>query len=747
MLSLTYRYLWIYLRSGLAGFEREEIDLLENYVLSHGIKGKSKWMNLFTSGAKENDGVEMLSRLNSIRERLTSQLEPLMMKSNTAGEKIKQLYEFIINNTVQEKLAVYEKMFQAKGDVIRAKEYAQIYRLVMDLLDQIESLLRDEKLSRKEFAEILDAGFGEIEVGTIPQNVDRVVVGDMERTRLKEIKVLFFLGINDGNIPKNTGTGGIISDIDREFLKDSPYALAPTPRQQMYIQRLYLYMNLTKPSEYLYLSYCKVSSEGKSMRPAYLIDTMHQLFPGLVTEKPELYKVEEQLETKKAGLDHYADMLRDYAAGYMEDSEKKKVASFYQVYHNDVAYQEEIDRLTEAAFTSYSPSPLKKEIASLLYGNMLLSSVSRLERYAACSYAHFLQYGLSLQEREEYEFEAIDMGNVFHGVLESFAVELQNKGYSWFDFKEESVDGILKQALDSYAAAYGETILYSTARNEYSIDRMHRILKRTVLTLQHQLKKGMFIPENYELSFAMADNLDAVNITLSQEEKMKLQGRIDRIDTYEDDEHVYVKVIDYKSGSKKFDLAALYYGLQLQLVVYMNAAVEMEQKKNPGKEIIPSALLYYRVTDPMVKADEEITAQEVEERLLRELRMTGVVTENDTIISMLDQEFEDKSDVVPVERKRDGSYSAKSSVISMENLQEVSDYVNVKIKQIGKEIVNGSIAVNPCSQGNMTACDYCAYKSVCGFDPGIQGYRLRELDKLTDQEAIDRMKEEIRQRR
>ena len=147
------------------------------------------------------------------------------------------------------------------------------------------------------------------------------------------------------------------------------------------------------------------------------------------------------------------------------------------------------------------------------------------------------------------------------------------------------------------------------------------------------------------------------------------------------------------------------------------------------------------------KADEEITAQEVEERLLRELRMTGVVTENDTIISMLDQEFEDKSDVVPVERKRDGSYSAKSSVISMENLQEVSDYVNVKIKQIGKEIVNGSIAVNPCSQGNMTACDYCAYKSVCGFDPGIQGYRLRELDKLTDQEAIDRMKEEIRQRR
>ena len=206
----------------------------------------------------------------------------------------------------------------------RAREYGQIYRLVMDLLDQMESLLSGEKMSRKEFADILDAGFGEIQVGTIPQNVDRVVTGDIERTRLKEIKVLFFVGINDGNIPKNAGGGGIISDIDREFLRESAYELAPSPRQQMYIQRLYLYMNMTKPSEHLYLSYSKVNNEGKSIRPAYLIDTLKKLFPNAAVCRPEQRGFEEQMESKRAGLDYFTGMLREYAAGMLGEEEEKR---------------------------------------------------------------------------------------------------------------------------------------------------------------------------------------------------------------------------------------------------------------------------------------------------------------------------------------------------------------------------------------------------------------------------------------
>ncbi len=745
--NFSYQAVFHYLRSGLAGFDREETDLLENYVLSYGIRGRGRWEKIFTAKPPEMEAEE-LERLNAVREGLLEGLSPLLERGmDTAGEKIRALYAFLIKNKVQEKLAVYERRFQAQGGIgkaaVRAREYGQIYRLVMDLLDQMDSLLADERMGMKEFADILDAGFGEIQVGTIPQNVDRVVVGDIERSRLKEIKVLFFVGINDGNIPKNAGSGGIISDIDREFLQESPYELAPAPRQQMYIQRLYLYMNMTKPSVQLYLSYSKVDNEGKSIRPAYLVDTVRKLFPALRTDRPEMRDWTMQIKTKRSGVDYLAGMLRDYAAGNMEEEEKTRFFTVYNSYRRDEAYSGEARRLQEAAFARYREHPLGKEIAGLLYGRMLVSSVSRLQKYASCAYAHFLEYGLSLKEREEYGFEAVDMGNVFHGVLEIFAEKLQEEGCGWFDFGEETASRLLRSALDAYAAAYGDTVLYSTARNEYAIERMHRILKRAVMTLQYQLRKGSFIPKRFEVSFTEVDSLDAVNIALGKRERMKLQGRIDRIDTMEDDRHVYVKVIDYKSGSKKFDLAAVYYGLQLQLVVYMNAALEMEQKKNKGrgKEAVPAALLYYHVTDPMVKTEEEVTPEELNGQLLKELRMTGIVNKDEQVIRSLDGEFADKSDVVPVERKKDGEYSARSSILDAEGLQEVSAYVSRKIKEIGREILDGRIGANPYKQGADTACDYCAFRAVCGFDGRIDGYGYRRFEELSGEEALERMRQ------
>ena len=744
MENFSYRAVFHYLRSGLTGFSREDTDILENYVLAYGVKGRKRWEGMFTAKPPETDAEE-LERLNGMRTAFLEELSPLLGKRmETAGEKIRALYDFLIKNKVQEKLAVYERRFQAQGGTgkaaVRAKEYGQIYRLVMDLLDQMDSLLAEEKMGMKEFADILDAGFGEIQVGTIPQNVDRVVVGDIERTRLKEIRVLFFVGINDGTIPKNAGSGGIISDIDREFLQGSPFELAPTPRQQMYIQRLYLYMNMTKPSDRLYLSYSKVNNEGKSIRPAYLADTLCKLFPALRKEYPQARDAAGQIKTKRSGVDYLADMLRDYAAGNMEEEEKIRFFTVYHSYRADGEYGGKTKRLVDAAFSRYREHPLGKEIAELLYGRMLVSSVSRLERYAACAYAHFLQYGLSLQERQEYGFEAVDMGNVFHGVLEIFAGKLEEEGESWFRFDGETADRLLRDALDSYAAAYGETVLYSTARNEYAIERMHRILKRAVMTLQYQLKKGSFIPRRFEVSFAEVEDLESGNIARGEKEKMKLQGRIDRIDTMEDGEHVYVKVIDYKSGSKKFDLAAVYYGLQLQLVVYMNAALELEKRKNGGKEAVPAALLYYHVADPVVKTEEEISPEELNEQLRKELRMTGIVNKAEGIVDSLDGEFTDKSDVVPVERKKDGSYSARSGILGAEDLQTVSDYVSRKIKEIGREILDGRIAARPCKQGTDTACDYCSFRTVCGFDGRVEGYGYRKLEELSGEEALKRMR-------
>lgn len=748
--DFSYDTVFHFLRSGMADISREEIDELENYVIRTGARGYRTYSRLFTRRTEELQGnaegseqaeEKTMERLNRIRQQFMDAVEILHMGSREkAGDYVSHLYDFLEQNQVQQKLLNYQQQFEKEGDLSRAREYAQIYRLVMDLLDQVYELLGEEEISRQEFADILEAGFGEITVGTIPQNVDRIVVGDMERTRLKQVKVLFFLGVNDGNIPKNASKGGIISDMDREFLIESGTEMAPSPRQQMYIQRLYLYLNMTKPSEQLYLSYAKVNSEGKGIRPSYLIDTVRKLFPAMSVEYPQNRSRLEQIEGRQEGARYLAEELREYVEGTLPEEERQDFYLMYRAYEADAAGR---DLLTRAAFRRYRESGLSRIVARALYGQQLENSVSRLETYAACACRHFLQYGLSLQEREEFGFEASDMGTVYHAVLENFAGKLAESNLTWWDFTEDFAAKAVKESVEAYAATYGETVLYSSARNEYAITRMSRILTRTVLTLQKHLKQGSFQPDDYELSFRFAEDLDSIHVDLSEDEKMHLQGRIDRIDVSEDTEHVYVKVIDYKSGNRKFDLAALYYGLQLQLVVYMNAAMEMESRKHPDKEIVPAALLYYHIDDPTIETPVELTDEQINEQILAKLRMNGVVNSDPEVVERLDRYMQDKSVVIPVEKKKDGSFSARSGVLSREEMQLISSYVDAKIRSIGREILDGKIAANPYEKGNEEACTYCAYKKVCGFDGSIPGYEKRQLEDLDKQALMQRMQKTV----
>lgn len=748
--DFSYDTVFHFLRSGMADISREEIDELENYVIRTGARGYRTYSRLFTRRTEELQGnaegseqaeEKTMERLNRIRQQFMDAVEILHMGSwEKAGDYVSHLYDFLEQNQVQQKLLNYQQQFEKEGDLSRAREYAQIYRLVMDLLDQVYELLGEEEISRQEFADILEAGFGEITVGTIPQNVDRIVVGDMERTRLKQVKVLFFLGVNDGNIPKNASKGGIISDMDREFLIESGTEMAPSPRQQMYIQRLYLYLNMTKPSEQLYLSYAKVNSEGKGIRPSYLIDTVRKLFPAMSVEYPQNRSRLEQIEGRQEGARYLAEELREYVEGTLPEEERQDFYLMYRAYEADAAGR---DLLTRAAFRRYRESGLSRIVARALYGQQLENSVSRLETYAACACRHFLQYGLSLQEREEFGFEASDMGTVYHAVLENFAGKLAESNLTWWDFTEDFAAKAVKESVEAYAATYGETVLYSSARNEYAITRMSRILTRTVLTLQKHLKQGSFQPDDYELSFRFAEDLDSIHVDLSEDEKMHLQGRIDRIDVSEDAEHVYVKVIDYKSGNRKFDLAALYYGLQLQLVVYMNAAMEMESRKHPDKEIVPAALLYYHIDDPTIETPVELTDEQINEQILAKLRMNGVVNSDPGVVERLDRYMQDKSVVIPVEKKKDGSFSARSGVLSREEMQLISSYVDAKIRSIGREILDGKIVANPYEKGNEGACTYCAYKKVCGFDGSIPGYEKRQLEDLDKQALMQRMQKTV----
>lgn len=743
--NFSYESVFLYLRSGMTDFAIEEIDELENYVIETGIRGKTKWNKMFSRRTQQmEEDAEALVRINQMREKFMQQLTPFLKKKLvTAADYVDSLYDFLVETCAEKKLWDFQVQFEKKNDLSKAKEYGQIYRLVMELLNQIITLIGEEKMTNQEFLDLLNAGFAEIEVGMIPQNVDRVLIGDIERTRLKEIKALFFVGVNDGNIPKNSAKGGIISDIDREFLNQSEWELAPTPRQQMFIQRFYLYLNMTKPKERLYLSYSKVLNDGKASRPSYLIETVKRLYPKAVVDIPQERPLQDQILFENQGTTYLAELLRKFAGGFLKEEEEQIFYSIYDVYKNSETRKAEVEKLEEAAFCRYLKNDLSRIVARTIYGTVLENSVSRLETFASCAYSHFLKYGLSLKERKEFGFENVDMGNVFHDCLQRFSDGLKDNSYTWFDFPAEYGEEKIGSELENIAAEYGSTVLYQDERSAYAITRMKRILVRTVSTLQMHLKQGKFKPVSYELGFKHVMDLKDINVALSEEEKMNLKGRIDRMDIAEDEDRVYVKIIDYKSGKKQFDLVAMYYGLQLQLVVYMNAAMEKLKKQYPAKEIIPAAFLYYHVDDPAIEMEEALSEDEINQKLLSELRMNGIVNENEEVIEKLDSSFFDKSIIIPVERKKNGDLSSRSSCLSNEDMDLVFQYVMKKIKTTGRQILDGDISVNPYVKGSKNACEYCNFKGVCGFDVKIPGYKKKELASYSEDELFEQMKQDL----
>lgn len=751
--NFTYDTVFHFLRSGLTGISMEETDLLENYVLALGIRGKSRYNTLFTRHTKETAGNgDTINELNQIREKMMQVISPLTENHTTMGEYCKALYQFIVNANIEKKLKEYEIMFTEQGDYTKAKEYGQIYRLVMQLLEQIYALLSDELIDYSEFAQIIDAGLDEIQVGTIPQSVDRVVVGDMERTRLKEIKVLFFIGVNDGIIPKTSTKGGIISSIDRQLLCEQGWELAPSARQQMYIQRMYLYMNMTKPQNELVVSYSSVDNDGNSIRPSYFIDTLRKIYPSLEIEKTESIGMNTATSLRQVE-ELFACDLRSRATGenvQKEEERKKDLLIMYQFLSDELFREESSDEadqtihvMFDTAFREKAGEHLAKSVAAIVYGQVLENSVSRLEKYAACAYSHFLQYGLQLSEREEYTFETKDMGNLFHSILQFFSEQIRNRKYNWINFPQEEGDNILDQAIDACASDYLSSILYSSERNRYILTRLKRIMSRTVQSIQRQLKQGSFLPEEYELSFSSMEDMNTVNIHLSEQEKMVLRGRIDRVDLCRKDDQVYVKVVDYKSGEHDFDLVSVYYGLSLQLVVYLNAAMEYEKKKNPGKEVLPAAILYYKVSDPLVEKTGEETNEEIELRINETLGMKGLVNSNADIVELMDHSIHGKSTVIPVGYTNNGELRATSRVMSTQNMQLLSEYTDHKILEIGRNIVDGKIEKNPCEYNNKDACTYCNFKQVCGFDERIDGYSKRRPAKISDEECLTMMREQM----
>lgn len=719
----------------------QEIDRLENYVLARGIRGASRWSKPWTFVMPDGT-LEDMERLNEIREAVYENFKPLLMafrgKENTVSTQTFELYSLIRHLDMEQLLKERGEFFEKNGNQARAKEYDQIYKIVMDLLDKVTSLLGDETMTIREYSDILDAGFEAAKVGIIPPGNDTVTVGDIERTRLNHIKILFFVGVNDGVVPKAGNQGGIISQFEREKMAEYHLELAPGAREKVFIQKFYLYLNMTKPSERLYVTFCRVNSDGKALRRSYLIGTLLKLFPQLVVEEPSEEETLEGVLTAESALPFLMEGLNKP----VEDEEAWTALLAW--YLSDEGDREKALQLFDAAFGVHQDDAISKAVTKALYGNTLDNSVTRLEQFAACAFAHYLSYGLRLRERELQQFASVDMGNIYHDVLERFAKGIEMSEYTWFDIPQEAQDALLSQSMEDAIAGSGIGDVFEDARNSYLLKRMETTAKRTIWALMLQVRKGKFVPSGFEVSFSRAERLDAVQFQLGEDEKMRLRGRIDRIDTYETDDKVYVKIIDYKSGNTSFSLLNFYYGLQLQLVVYMNVALELTKKIYKGKDTEPAGIFYYHITDPMVDSDGGESEEEIRRSILEQLKVGGLVNEDPEIYGAMDTDFTGTSSVIPVALKADGSLKAASKTASAYEFGLMSDYVRKKIEHVGKEIFAGNVSVKPYLLGDRSGCDYCPYHTICGFDVRMPGFSYQQFEKFdSSEEILAHIREEV----
>lgn len=820
--DFDYESVFRYLKTGLVTDEEQELDRLENYCVALGIRGFKRWSETWEYTYRGAGGLN-LDQLNAFRQEILRPMAALREAMRLEDRTVRTMNEAVLAWLeacgVEERLDRFREHFEKSGQFGLAKEYEQVYERVTELFGRLTELMGDEKLSLKEYMEVLDAGFEEIRVGVIPATVDRVVVGDLTRTRLDEIRVLFFIGVNEGVVPSGKDTGGLLTDMDREVLKDCRIQLAPTSKEDCFTQRYYLYLMLTKPSDRLILSYSLLDAGGKSRRPSGLVGELRRMFPRLAVR--EMEHTPREVMSRTEGKEMLIRGLREYAAGDIgkvqtgentsrvqtgentsgvqtggntsrvqaggnaggdltEENAGRGRASenvcgkyyaagkaqganteasaggdhaprqtaetyflaVYRWFASNPDYADLVRRLTDAAFYSYEERGVGRAAARALYGQVMQGSVTRLEQYAACAYAHFLNYGLELAERQEYQIGAVDMGNLFHSSIDLYFKEMNARGLKAVQMSGEQQKELVRECVAAVAEEYGNTILTSSARNRYLTARIERMTERTIWALTEQLRKGDFEPAGYEVSFSAADDLKAMKIRLSEEEELHLRGRIDRLDLCEDGERVYVKIIDYKSGATQFDLAAVYYGLQLQLVVYLDAVMEMTQRGNPGKEIVPAGIFYYNIKDPLVEREIGQTAENVDEEILRQLRMNGLVNSDLEAVSHLDHQIRQKSDVIPVAMKDGLIREGQSSVASGRRFEILRQYVRRQLKKDGQEILSGRIGARPQKSGGQTACDYCPYHGVCGFDTRIAGYRFRRFAAVEAQQVWEEMEKE-----
>lgn len=747
----AYGPIFRYLKTDLTGLYRDEIDLLENYVIEHGIRGRAwqqaepwQYLRRYTleEEAEPTQGQRaLLQRINQIRSRATAQLVSFSRRIGrrhrqglTVREITTFLFQLLEDLKVARTLGEWSARAEQQGDLETAREHEQVWNGILELFDQIVEALGDAPVTLNQYLQILSAGLDGLRLGLIPPGIDQVIVGTVERSRHAGVRATLILGATEKDFPPQPAEDAIFNDRERERLQKSGLDVGPTSLDRLFQEQYFTYIALTRGSDRLWVSYPLADESGRASPPSAVIHRLRRLFPELHPQPaadplPTVAGAVDSVSTPVQLAAAIARALRQARSGYALD---ERWLDLYQFAVTDPA----IHGQTAAVLASVGyeewlkrrSQPLGPDLARLLYGQRLVTSVSRLEAFLSCPFRHFAGHGLRLQERGRFELSAPEFGLFYHAALSLFVRELEAEGRPWDSLAPAEAAERMDRLVDKLAPRLQSEILLSSPQHRYLLRVIRRTLQASLGFLGEHIAHGEFRPIGVEIPFGEGDDgLPPVAVDLPEGGQVLLRGRIDRVDGLQaPDGRWYLRVVDYKSSPRGLDLGRFYHGLALQLLLYLCAVVEGGDALRPGPRI-PAGALYFPVYDPL----ERLTAPEPEDELRarrrKRYRATGLVSDQPAVIRAMD---EAGLGLTQVKLNKDGSVRKGAPVASEEQFRQLFRHMKQVVGECGQRVLEGEATEAPYRLGGQSPCTYCSFRPVCQFDPAVEGQGYRSLEPV-----------------
>lgn len=733
----AYEAVFNYIKTGFSNIEEDDIFKLEKYCLKWGIK-QNKWKKEFTYGNYEEKDKADIERLEQIRKDLVTPLMNLKYKidENKTVEGIsKAIYEFLVEQQIYEKVQIKIQELNEIGQIDLANEYESSIQTIIEILDEIVLVFKDDKITIDKYNQILKIGFKNSSLTKIPGTQDQVIMGDVDRSRSHKVKAIFIIGLNDGEFPSVRKDEGFLNDADREVLKQNGIELAKGTIDKLYEDSFNIYKAFTTAEEKLYLLYSSSDMQGKALRPSMLINKIKKIYPMLQEQSDVIERRSEILNKKTT----YEELIVNLSKLKEQDSIEKLWYYIYDYYQKNSEWNEKLKQSLKGLEYTNIPDKIDQNNIDRLYGNTLITSISKLERYRSCPFSYYLQYGLKIKPQEELKIQTLNTGTFIHEVIDEFFGTVREVGIKLEEITEEQLSEIINKIIDSKLGQNKNYIFTSTAKYRALVIRLKKIIKKALKYIIGTIVQSRFEVLGTEVEFGEKGKYKPIRLTLEDGKRIEIIGKIDRIDTAQGEDGKYLRIIDYKSSAKNIDLNEVYAGLQIQLLTYLDAACKEE-------DLMPAGVLYFSMLEQMIKSDKRLEQEEIEEKIRANFKMKGLILADVKVVKLHDKNLQNgNSALVPAYIGKDGELSEKkTSGVTAEQFKDLQKYMYTIIKQISKEILGGNIDLKPYYKDKKTPCKYCDYKSICSFNMGGCENSYNYIDKKSKEEILSKLSKETK---